>query len=90
MPESEKMCSPEKTNFLVYANNGSQLNDFSDRYEVDKQSWNTSIYMDVSKCGYSVGNQLSITIHNVDADKLIDSMGKWKNGRCKRWTEQVL
>lgn len=73
-----KKCSPEKTNFLVYANNGSQLNDFSDRYEVDKQSWNTSIYMDVSKCGYSVGNQLSITIHNVDADKLIDSM---ENGR---------
>ena len=73
-----KKCSPEKKNFLVYANNGSQLNDFSDRYEVDKQSWNTSIYMDVSKCGYSVGNQLSITIHNVDADKLIDSM---ENGR---------
>ena len=62
----------------MYANNGSQLNDFSDRYEVDKQSWNTSIYMDVSKCGYSVGNQLSITIRNVDADKLIDSM---ENGR---------
>lgn len=74
-----KKCSPEKKNFLVYANNGSQLNDFSDRYEVDKQSWNTSIYMDVSKCGYSVGNQLSITIHNVDADKLIDSM---ENGRA--------
>ena len=66
-------CVPEKTNFLAYSDNGKRVTDFSNRFEVDKQSWNTSIYMDISKCGYSVGDKLSITLRNVDVAALIQA-----------------